>query len=252
MNILITGHKGLIGKEVYNSLMRRGDAVIGYDRGGVFPDYSFDGVVHCAANCVIREVIADPELMMENMSLTCKVMELARKYKSPVVLMSSGRVNHDFMNPYVVSKRFLEDVAKAYNECYGVDSLIIRPETIWGKNDNPVRVIPNWISKAKKGDPLIIYGDESKELSPLHVDDFVTAFLGVFSSFDEYKNGLPVTISGYAMKATEVAETIIKVVGSGCLEFRPAELSQPQEIVYSTSDVRLPNQFETRLREVLQ
>ncbi|MEI6144772.1 MAG: NAD(P)-dependent oxidoreductase, partial [Candidatus Berkelbacteria bacterium] len=132
--VFLTGHRGLIGSELVKHFK---DKVIGFDRGDKWPTpeavKDVDLIIHCASNCVIREVIKNPDLAKENIDLTYKVMELARQNNiKKVVLFSSGRVKHKEKNPYTVSKEFLELTGEGYRQCYGIDYIIIRPETVWG------------------------------------------------------------------------------------------------------------------------
>jgi len=181
-------------------------------------------------------------------------MEYCRKHKTKVVLFSSSRVGTNNHNPYSTGKRFMEEISKAYYECYGVESIIIRPETVWGLNDNKKRVIPLWIKAAMNNKPLIIYGDNTKMLPPLYIDTFIDELLKIifykcsYNLIDYYK------ITGYPMTAKEVAETIIKQTNSKSkIIYKKAELSQPQQ--YDTSNtwyIGEPNNFENNLKKVLR
>jgi len=261
MNILITGSNGLIGSTLYDKL-KLFHNVYGIDKpyGLQISDINkydfkyYDLIIHCASNCIIRDVIKHPYLMTENINNTISIMEYCRKHKTKVVLFSSSRVGTNNHNPYSTGKRFMEEISKAYYECYGVESIIIRPETIWGLNDNKKRVIPLWIKAAMNNKPLIIYGDNTKMLPPLYIDTFIDELLKIifykcsYNLIDYYK------ITGYPMTAKEVAETIIKQTNSKSkIIYKKAELSQPQQ--YDTSNtwyIGEPNNFENNLKKVLR
>ena len=226
MKILITGHKGLIGSALFGSLKKH--TLTGFDRGDTFPDEPFDLIIHTAANCVIRETIRLPELSKENIDLTFSVFELARKYHSNLIAFSSGRLNHDSFNPYTVSKRYLEDMARAYKDCYDVDTLVIRPETVWGKSNNNERVIIKWWEAALESKPLLIFGNPEKELPPIYIDDFNHEMLLLIKDFEAFKNQV-VTISGQIRKAIDIAQAIINLTDSGSdIMFLTPEITQPQ------------------------
>lgn len=237
LKILITGHHGLIGHKLYEMLKVKHD-VDGIDSKCKMQDTSFlmnkkfDLIIHCGANCVIRDIIKDPELAKENIDFTYEVLEYARRTGcKKVVIFSSSRVHHMHNNPYVASKKFSEDMALAYKECYGIDTVIFRPETVWGLNDNPVRVIPKWIHNAFHNENIIIYGDKNKELSPIHVDDFCSEALYIISQFIKKSSMRNVYyITGMIMKACDIAEIIVRVTGaSSRIIYLPAEKSQPQQ-----------------------
>jgi len=256
MKILVTGHMGLIGQAIYNKLKVK-HTVYGIDkvkdksvRTCIQHTPPVDMIIHCAANCVIREVIEHPHLAFENMDSTIAVLEHARITNiKKVILFSSSRVNHDNFNPYTVSKRLLEDMAKAYKECYGIDYIIIRPETVWGMNDNPTRVIPRWIKLALENKPIEIYGDKNKEMPPIYIDDFMDEFMYFFEGFNDFKTDMYM-INGKPLKAKEIAETIIRVTKSKSkIKFKKAEKSQPQECFNTCYGM---SSFEDRLTEVLK
>lgn len=248
-NILVTGHKGLIGGEIYNYLKKNYN-VYGCDLkekkslSNLSRKIKYNYIIHCAANCVIREIIKNPCQSLDNIKINQKVMELAKKNRSKLILFSSSRANHKNMNPYVVSKLHLENLAKAYKECYNLDYIIIRPETVWGyERDNPVRVIPNWINCAKKNKDLIIYGPKDKELPPVRVDDFTNAFLEIFNNFEKNKNKT-FAICGYPQKAEAVAKQIIKKYKSKSkIVFKSQELSQPQKYIKYKNTIMIKNRF---------
>ena len=225
--VLITGHKGTIGKVIFKLLNNLGYKVYGYDVGDKLVNRKYDFIIHCAAKCIIRDVIKHPQQMMGNIEITYKVMELARKHNSKVILLSSGRVGHNEKNPYIVSKRFLEDIAEAYHTCYNIESIIIRPETVWSFNEPPIRVIPNWIYCAMNNKDIVIYGNRKKELSPISVNDFVDVLLQFITNFTHHYK--PILVTGEIQKAVSIAEEIIRQHNSTSkIIFKPAEKTQPQ------------------------
>ena len=265
MKILVTGHKGLIGQRIYERLKLFHD-VTGWDREdrGIYYKFytehcepkpiKYDLVIHCAANCIIRDIIEDPELAAENVHVTQNLMELIRDTGcKKIVMFSSSRVEHDDMNPYTAGKKYAENLTEAYNECYGIEYLIVRPETVWGMNDNPVRVIPRWIKQALNNEKITVYGNKNKTLPPIYVDDFVDAFMGYFNDWKTHKNST-VKIAGKHITVGEIIKIIKHLTNSKSkVKFTSAELSQPQEMInynyhYDSDEVK----FLKRLREVLK
>ena len=55
MEILVTGHKGFIGTEVYAKLKADGYNVTGMDIGDPLPDTTFDYIIHLGARTLIRK-----------------------------------------------------------------------------------------------------------------------------------------------------------------------------------------------------
>lgn len=251
MKILITGYRGLIGQRIYERL-KLYHHVDGYERRSNYSlkkhNVKYDIIIHCAANCIIRAVIENSLLMIENINITYDVMELARRTGcKKVVIFSSSRVEHPNENPYIASKKFAENIAKAYRECYGINYLILRPETVWGMNDKD-RVIPRWIGAAANNQSIIIYGDKNKELPPVYVDDFVDVAMDLINNFEKHKNKT-YSISSEAMKVGEIINMIKKVFKSKSkVKYLPAEKTQPQKHI--KPNIEIENKFEERLKEI--
>lgn len=87
--VLITGSEGLIGKKLVKHYTDLKYKVIGYDwisdknnehyHWNNIKGLKFNIIHHCANQCIIREVIANPGQAYQNNQITYKVMELARK-----------------------------------------------------------------------------------------------------------------------------------------------------------------------------
>jgi nucleoside-diphosphate-sugar epimerase len=229
LRILVTGYLGLIGSAIYKSLRLQHD-VTGIDKcGEVSTVVPFDLIIHCGANTIIREQIDNPLLAYENIETTFNIFEYARLHKARLIVFSSGRVAETkiFNNPYTVSKQFVENLAKAYRLCYNLKVTVVRPECVWGPGDNPSRAIPTWVRRAKKNLPLIIYGDKSKTLNPIYISDFISEF---FTEAINDNDSEPITITGRPVLAYEMCKLIIEATGSSSkIEFKPAELAQPQQ-----------------------
>lgn len=76
---------------------------------------------------------------------------------------------------YDESKRFGESITMEFVRQYGLDARIVRLFNTYGPRNDPQdgRVIPNFISAAQRGEPLVIYGDGSQTRSLCFVSDLV-------------------------------------------------------------------------------
>lgn len=266
MKILITGYLGLIGSKIYERLK------LFHDVNGVdikeytdetkhlqliadLEDMKYDMIIHCGAFCIIRNIIKNPDLAFINIESTYALMEFARKTGcKKVIMLSSSRVEHKEKNPYTVSKQFNENTVETYKQCYGIDYIIIRPETVWGMNDNLVRAIPKWIKQALNNETITIYGDKKKTMPPIYVDDFTDLFLECITHFNIYK-GRIIQIAGGTMKVTDIIKLIKKYTKSKSkIKYKKAEKSQPQKVNAENVDSLWLSTigFEKRLKEVLK
>lgn len=254
MKVLVTGHLGLIGSEIYKNLNKIHE-VDGIDRNDKIPSKKYDIIIHCAANCIIKDIISNPNLSSENINYTFQIMELVRKTKcKKLVIFSSSRVMHKEQNPYTVGKKYNEQICEAYKQCYGINYIIIRPETVWGEKDYPnKRAILIWINNALKNKPIIIYGNKNKELPPMHVNDFTKVFLKIFKEFIKNKNKQKIYfISGKIMKITDIIKTIKKLTNSKSeVIYKRKALTQPQICIKSQYS-KYSQDFEKSLIKTIQ
>lgn len=247
----ITGHKGLIGEYLKKSLDNNGyRCVLSIDQKEGFNilDLLFreeeikekiDVFFHFAAQCKINESIARPELSHKNNTDGILfVLEFCKRHNIPkIVVASTSRVLSKERNPYVASKIYVEEMTKAYHDCYGMDYLIIRPSTVYGPIfDETSRLVNNFVTQAFKNLDLQIYGNKNKTLDFTYVEDFVDGVLLATKG----KWNKDYNISGnQEIKIYNVAREIIKQVGSKSkIVFLPPEKAQPQNVRINTSPLK--------------
>ncbi len=239
MKFILTGHEGLIGSFLLEKLKQLGhepvlliDARDGKNILDVEENElkeSVDLFIHLAAFCKINKTIENPELAFENNVLgTYKVLEFCRKNKIPkIIFASSSRILKEEKNPYTASKIYGEELCKAYQQCYGIDFVIVRPSTVYGPFDDKThRLVDVFIRNAMQKKALEIYGDENKTLDFTYVDDFIGGFLLAMNQKNkEFDVG-----SGKETKIAHVADLIIKEIGNGSKIFMEKETAQPQQV----------------------
>lgn len=166
MKILVTGHKGFIGTVIYNQLKKKNYDVTGIDAGDSIPDSAFDFIIHMGARTLIRMSRDKPyEYFHDNMDLSMRVLELARKYNSTVIYPTSGSVS-EATNPYSLAKKQVVEWIELYHNLYGVRRHILKFFNIYGPSSRKGAVFL-FCSAALKNEPVTIYGDGS------HVRDFI-------------------------------------------------------------------------------
>lgn len=162
------------------------------------------------------------------------VLEIAKKYKSKVMLGSSSVVygtrqgdDHyveesdqgvvDHLSPracYDEGKRFSETMFETYRQAHGVDTKIARIFRTYGPK-MPLfdgHLIPDFIMNALDNKDLVIYGKEEFRTSLVFVDDVVDALMRLMAA----PAGLgPVNIgSDVDMQISTIAKKIIEMTGS--------------------------------------
>ena len=258
--ILITGSNGLIGKRLVEILKPNYEIIEINRKKSKFLNLigrfkKIDIIIHLASNCMIRDIIKTPSLSFDNVRNTFDVFELARKNGcKKIVYFSSGRISGSKFNPYTISKIYGEELSKAYKDCYNIDYLIVRPDTVWGINEKKPRIIPLWIKNAQTNKDIIIYGDKNKTLPPIHVNDFTTIFLQMFNKFiDNNLNNKTILISGIPIKAVEIAKIIKNQTKSKSkIIFKDVETGQPQQYAKCYNQLISKIPFKIALRNALK
>lgn len=164
-------------------------------KGGIghvdYPE-DLDVVVHFAAHAKVHELVEQPDRALQNITMTYNVLEYCRQNGLPLIFSSSREVYGDIHryiteesyadfafteSPYSASKISGEALIYAYAQCYGLRYLVFRFSNVYGRYDNDLermeRVIPLFIRKISRGEPITVYG-EDKVLDFTYVDDCIS------------------------------------------------------------------------------
>ena len=155
-----------------------------------------DAVVHFAAHAKVHELVQQPARALENITMTFNVLEFCRANRLPVIFSSSREVYGDIRryltdeshadfafteSPYSASKISGEALIYSYAQCYGLRYLVFRFSNVYGRYDIDIermeRVIPLFIRKIARGEPITVYGGQ-KVLDFTYVDDCVAGVYG--------------------------------------------------------------------------
>jgi len=155
-------------------------------------DWKPQRILHLAADAYVERSFDHPgEVLRTNLDGTLRVLEVARR--SPglerVVVTSSSEIYGDAQapaidedhplaptSPYAASKVAADRLAYAYRRTYGIPVAIIRPFNTFGPR-HPYDVIPKFIERALRGEPLVVYGSGEQSRDFCYVDDMVRAFM---------------------------------------------------------------------------
>jgi UDP-glucuronate decarboxylase len=173
------------------------------------------------------------ETLKANAIGTINVLEIAKKYKSKILLASSsvvyGPIRKDnpyfketdlgsvnFVGPracYDEGKRFAESCFITYKEMYNLETKIARIFRTYGPR-MPLfdgQMIADFVLQALNNKPLIIYGDESFSTSLCYVSDIVEGLIAFMASEEvgPINFGHP-----EKYKLVEVAKKIIEMINS--------------------------------------
>jgi nucleoside-diphosphate-sugar epimerase len=172
MEILVTGHKGFIGTEVYAKLKADGYNVTGMDIGDRLPDTKFDYIIHLGARTLIRKSKELPyEYFEDNVGLTMRMLEVARKRGSAIVYATSGSVS-EATNPYSLGKKQSAEWIELYQKLYNIRRYTLKFYNVYGPTcrKGAVYLFCNAVLKSL---PVTVYGDGSHIRDFIHVKDIV-------------------------------------------------------------------------------
>jgi len=249
--ILITGSSGMIGTRFFEKLLEEGYEAVGFDkkqnqwdakldkrtiRGDLLNDQDIkelpkdiDLIIHLAANARVYNSVLNPNLALENIAMTHRVLEFARKQNISRFILSSSRevygnreksvfseneVNiHLSESPYSAMKIGAEALVYAYGRCFGVQNIILRLSNVYGRYDTSDRFTPFIIRKMRKDQDVFVYGKE-KVLDFTYLDDCVNGIIKSVIFFSKARNSTLNIASGEGSSLVEVAQLVKELLGS--------------------------------------
>jgi dTDP-glucose 4,6-dehydratase len=124
-------------------------------------------------------------------------------------------------SPYAATKASAEHLAMSYHVSYDLPVVITRGSNTYGPRQYPEKIIPFFIARAVRGEPLPLYGDGSAVRDYMHVEDHARGVHRVLTHGEPgeaYNLGARLEVPG-----TEVAEGILKALGrpATAVEFVP-------------------------------
>jgi UDP-glucose 4-epimerase len=260
VRVLVTGGSGFIGSHVVDKLRARGHEPVIYDLRpspwhqdaahrvdtvlGSITDrealeralHSCDAVAHLAAVADVNDVHASPEdAERVNARGTVAVLEACRRagvkrvlYASTIWVYSdteSDEVDEDTLLPppshlYTSTKLAGELYCKSYQELYGIDYTILRFGIPYGPRAREAAVIPAFVNKAFKGDPLTLSGDGMQSRRFVYVEDLAD---GVAAGLDDVAtNRVYNLVSDENVTIKQIAELVQEIVGNTEIVYMPA------------------------------
>ena len=192
MDLLVTGHRGYIGGNLFNKLQESGHNVRGIDlkegkdiiEGITFEDdFTPEVIFHLAAIPRVVYSVENPvEVMRNNIQSTSVVLEYAKEVGAMVVYSSSSSVEGNGSgpeSPYALSKLVGELETLLYNRLYGIDTVALRYFNVYSVDqvaDGPYATcVANWRRFIKDGETPYITGTGDQRRDMAHVSDVVSA-----------------------------------------------------------------------------
>jgi len=188
MNILITGAKGFIGRNLVSELnnIKEGKAkgyglsadlnVFEYDMGtdpslldGFCRDADF--VFHLAG---VNRPKEQGEFMEGNFGFTSTLLDALKRYGNNCPVMLASSIQAELDNPYGVSKKAGEDLLFSYGREVGAEVLVYRFPNVFGKwcRPNYNSAVATFCNNVANDLPIQV-NDRSVNMTLVYIDDVV-------------------------------------------------------------------------------
>jgi UDP-glucose 4-epimerase len=188
-----------------------------------------DGVFHEAALVSVLRSVKDPVSTNEaNVTGTLRVLVAARDAGvKAVVFASSSSVYGDSpvlpkredmppmpKSPYAISKLAGEHYMRVFSELYGIRTISLRYFNVFGPRQDPdspyAAVIPRFITRVLRGEPLVIHGDGGQTRDFTYVRDVVQ---GNQRAMESGAQGVFNLACGERNSVLDLARTIMAIAG---------------------------------------
>ena len=217
-----------------------------------------DLVVHMAAHAKVHQLVRQPHRALENAIMTFNLLEFARGLSLPIVFSSTREVYGDVHrfeeyaeeaadfafteSPYSASKIASEAFIYSYARCYDLKYLVFRFSNVYGRYDSDLwrmdRVLPLWMHQLSRGEPITVFGGDTKVLDFTYVDDCVDGIArGVYALLDGSAGNQTINLAyGQGNTLLRAAELIAQELGvEPNMTIAPSLLG---EVTHYIADVR--------------
>lgn len=257
-SILVTGGAGNIGSALVSKLLQRADTEVVVadnlltgsceklplgarnlsfiksdcndfdDIASLFYRFRFTHVFHFAAVVGVQRTLANPMLVLRDISGMENVLRLSKNTGVRRVYFSSSSEVYgepfeipqnesttplNSRLPYAVVKNVCEVYLRTFQREYGLPYTIFRFFNTYGPRQSEDFVLPRYVRAALHGQPLHVYGDGSQTRTFCYVDDTVDACLQAHAS-STFENDVVNIGSDREMSILELARMVIDVTGS--------------------------------------
>ena len=255
MRVLVTGGSGFIGSHVVDKLRDHGvtarvfDLVpplrddVDYHRGSILDVGDLrsamrqtDAVMHLAAVADVKDVFDEPNYSEKvNAQGTANVLEAMRLagvkrlvygsttwvYEAaPVQDVDESTTLGTPTHLYTATKLAGEYYCHAYASLYGLEPTVLRYGIPYGPRARPAGVVPLFVGKALRGEPLTIQGDGMQFRKFVYVEDLAE---GNVLALKPNARGNTYNLDGKEkVSIRELAETVQRILGEVTIEYLPA------------------------------
>ena len=238
MRILVTGHRGFIGSNVFNDLRHGqgyGYLVDGLDKpddicnwvgpSGMFAKH-YDVIIHLAAYAALRDSVENPEKFWENNVEKSKpIFDYCRENNVRLLYASSAGVHEWWQNPYAITKKANELMAPP-------NSVGMRFFNVWSEEGSREDMLYRMLK-----DKTATYLTRHKR-DWIHVNDVCSAIAYIMTS--EYVGHIDIG-TGQSTSVLDLA----KAMGMDYLPIKEHTPNEPDSLCADTSALTSLGWFPT-------
>lgn len=177
MNILVTGSKGFIGRNLVAELQNLNYSnIFEYNKDSelnLLDEYckKADFVFHLAG---VNRPKEEREFMDGNFGFTSRVLATLQKYQNTCPVMISSSIQAEIDNPYGRSKKAVENLLLDYSSVTGAKVLIYRFPNVFGKwcRPNYNSAVATFCHNIAHDLPIAV-NDPSTEMKLIYIDDLL-------------------------------------------------------------------------------
>ena len=246
-NILVLGHKGMVGRAIARTLKAKGHNVMTFEADlrmqpevGIVFSHKYDYVFVCAAKVggIMANSTYPVDFLYDNTMIALNVLETAHRTGVQNLMflgsscvypkMADQPIKEEYLmtgaletsnEPYAIAKITGLKLCEAFNKQYGRNYVAVMPTNLYGIGDKydlqNSHVLPALIHKAHLAKDqgsvdMVVWGSGSPRREFMYVDDMADAC--VFLMESGYKDGLINIGVGEDVSIKELAELVCKVV----------------------------------------
>ena len=224
MNILVTGAKGFIGKNLIATLHNIAagkDRSFGLDTEISLFEYDIDtDPILLEAYCKNADFVfhlagvnrpQDPKEFMEgNFGFTSVLLDMLKKYNNTCPIMISSSIQAAINNPYGESKKAGEDLIFAYGKETGAPVYVYRFPNVFGKwcRPNYNSAVATFCNNIANDLPITV-NDPNVDMTLVYIDDVVCELIAALKGqANQKEDGYCYVPVEHRMKLGEIVELI--------------------------------------------
>ena len=255
MNVLVLGHKGMVGRAIARTLKAKGHTVVTFDADlrmqpevNIVFDHKYDYVFVCAAKVggILANSLNPVNFLYDNTMIAMNVLAAAHRAGVQNLMFLGSSCIYPKLAPqpikeehlltglleptneaYAIAKIAGLKLCEAFNKQYGRNYVAVMPTNLYGIGDKyslqnshvlPALIHKAHIAKEEKALGITVWGSGNPRREFMYVDDMADGC--VFLMESGYKDGLINIGVGEDVSIKEVAELVCKIVKfEGELEF---------------------------------